>query len=410
MGIDGFIELFDRKSGASLGKTLAVQSKVLKSFGNETSERFDYYCDERDLAYWLQGNMPVLLIVSRPENDEAYWISIKEYFSDPDLRAKQRVRFSKTKNRFDSNAYDALLEVGGCDSTGLHLGPLPLDETLSSNLLPLTSYPSRIWIGRTDHKQPSEIWSVLNKSHPRVSGDWFLHDKSIISFQNLTHGPWPNLCDLGSTEDFETSEWAYSEDLDRRRQFVQLLNRSLKEQLYPEIRWWPKLGCYMFAGDLASAPIKIRYQSIKQTTQITVVSKYETTNKKGEKYVRLRHLAFRGQFRLFDDQWYLEILPSYVFTWDGNRPDRFHEKMLSGIKRIEGNRAVLSQVLLWAQILAQRCDLFRSDQSLRFGRLVGFKLPIGIVDRDWQKIDSDIHRRKDEFGLFDLNKGMPGET
>ena len=93
VGIDGHIELFDQNSGTALGKMIAVQSRVRQSFANETDVGFDYYCDERDLAYWLQGNMPILLIVSRPENDEAYWVSIKDYFDDPVRRQVKRFPF-----------------------------------------------------------------------------------------------------------------------------------------------------------------------------------------------------------------------------------------------------------------------------------------------------------------------------
>ena len=38
VGIDGFIELFDRLSGDALGKIIAVQSKVVKHLANEKKE------------------------------------------------------------------------------------------------------------------------------------------------------------------------------------------------------------------------------------------------------------------------------------------------------------------------------------------------------------------------------------
>lgn len=72
VGIDGYIELFAPATNEALGKILAVQSRVLTTFANETEEGFEYSCDERDLSYWLDGNMPVLLIISRPERNEAY--------------------------------------------------------------------------------------------------------------------------------------------------------------------------------------------------------------------------------------------------------------------------------------------------------------------------------------------------
>ena len=360
VGIDGFIELFDQATGEALGKTLSVQSKVRNDLANESEEGFDYYCDERDLEYWLQGNMAVLLIISRPEKNEAYWISIKDYFAKDLTRENRKIQFSKTANRFDASAYAALLRIGKDQNSGLHLGPIPRSETLHSNLLPLTSYPDRIWIGWTEYRHPTELWPVLNSYNCRISGDWMLHEQSVMSFQDLTKEPWSTICDPGTCEDFDTWEWAFAQDLDQRRRFVELLNLTLKDQLYPEVRWWQQLSCYMFAAGLNRAPVKKRYRSLKQDAEITVVSKYDSTNKNGVKLDFLRHLAFRGQFRLFDDQWYLEITPTYVFTWDGKSQYRFHENSLSGIKRLEGNRAVLSSLLLWADTLAQPGDLFEN--------------------------------------------------
>jgi hypothetical protein len=51
---------------------------------------------------------------------------------------------------------------------------------------------------------------------------------------------------------------------------------------------------------------------------------------------------------------YLEITPTYRFTRDGFELDLFHEDFLRGIKRMEGHRAVLSAVLLWADFLNRR--------------------------------------------------------
>lgn len=403
VGIDGLIELFDRNSGEALGKTLAVQSKVKKDLANETEEGFDYYCDDRDLEYWLQGNMPVLLVVSRPENNEAYWVSIKDYFSDAERRKTKKVSFSKSADRFNADAYAALLRLGRDETMGLYLGPIPSEETLYSNLLPVESFPKRIWVARTEHKNAKDLWPILNDCGRRIGGDWLMHEQSVVSFQDLRREPWSTICDPGACEDFDVLEWAYSLDDDRRRQFVDLLNRTLKDQLYPDVQFWPKLGCYGFSADLETAPVKKRYRSLHQNSELTVVARYSKERSDGREFVWLRHLAFRGQFRLFEDQWYLEITPTYIFTWDGNRLDRFHESRLSKIKRLEGNRAVLSSVLVWAETIANTDDLFRSSPKIRFGELFTQSLPLGIDDAGWLSGDTEVDPATGDVGgdLFD---------
>jgi hypothetical protein len=161
VGIDGTIELFDPWSQVALGKILGVQSKVVAIPKNETDQGFDYYCEERDLNYWLQGNMPVVLIVSQPERGEAFWLSIKDYFNSVERRRARKLHFSKRENRFDADALNALLRVGAGSSAGLYLGPAPKRERLISNLLELAEFPQTIWVGATDCRRPYHVWKLL---------------------------------------------------------------------------------------------------------------------------------------------------------------------------------------------------------------------------------------------------------
>lgn len=144
---------------------------------------------------------------------------------------------------------------------------------------------------------------------------------------------------------------------------------------------------------MAGPPRKISYQSLKRRSKISVVSAFSTTSSDGRKFDWFRHLAFRGQFRFLDGTWYLEITPTYRFTRDGHTLDRFHNDRLKGIKRIEGNRAVLSSVLFWADYLRPKTGLFDgSAPPLQFGELVKFECDIGIIDRQWLSKDPEYAR------------------
>src|SRR5438046_2600572 len=95
-GIDGFIEIRDPASGEVTNSIIQVQSKATaNSFQAETTTGFDYLCDVRDIDYWLNGNAPVILIVSRPDTGEAYWAPLKERFRDPDVRNARKIHFDK---------------------------------------------------------------------------------------------------------------------------------------------------------------------------------------------------------------------------------------------------------------------------------------------------------------------------
>ena len=66
-GIDGFIELRDPETGEVANTWIAVQSKARTKLGKETDSSFEFTCERKDLEYWRHGNMPVLLVVSRPD-------------------------------------------------------------------------------------------------------------------------------------------------------------------------------------------------------------------------------------------------------------------------------------------------------------------------------------------------------
>src|SRR5262249_7581022 len=77
-GIDGHIDLVDPGTREVLNLVLLVQSKASGlPFAYETDVSFQYTCDENDLNYWLSGNAPVILILSHPERDEAWWVDVK---------------------------------------------------------------------------------------------------------------------------------------------------------------------------------------------------------------------------------------------------------------------------------------------------------------------------------------------
>src|SRR5262245_5273846 len=99
-GIDGQIEIRDATTGEMTNRIIQVQSKATEGeFTAETADGFEYLCKEGDLNYWLNGNAPVVFVRSRPKTREAYWISVKDYFSDPKRLKERRIVFSKRDNR-----------------------------------------------------------------------------------------------------------------------------------------------------------------------------------------------------------------------------------------------------------------------------------------------------------------------
>ncbi|MDP1857016.1 MAG: DUF4365 domain-containing protein [Gemmatimonadaceae bacterium] len=386
-GIDGSIELYDPQTGAALSRHLLVQSKaVIRDFENETTEGFDFAPARRDVEYWKKSNVPVLLILSRPSSREAYWVSIARVF--PRVHGVRRIsttiHFDKKRDRFTKDSFLSLLEEASGPDSGLAQGPVARPERLLSNLLRVARLPTKLYVAASTVKSYKQAWDVLRTGRERAGGCWFMKAKQLVGFHDFGESAWGGICDPGTVETFDTSEWATSNDLDRRADFQQLLRRTLEEQLYPQVRYRRDLDCFAWCAPANALPVQAPYQGLKRGSDLTVFNVYSKAAKDGRVFTHFRHMAFQGRFRLIEDQWHLEITPTYVFTSDGKRLDRFHSSRLAGIKRFDRNRAVVSQVAFWADYLKRRHDLFSARENpLVFGDLASFEVPCGIDDDRW---------------------------
>lgn len=385
-GIDGFIEIRRADTGEATNFVLQVQSKATaREWENETEESFDFRCDERDLAYWLQGNAPVILVVSRPRNNEAYWVAVKDYFSDLEKRKARKVRFSKTNDLFNTNAAFALTQKAMPRDAGVYLAPPPKKEILYSNLLPVGRYAPVLFAAKTPHRKPQEIWNIFKEADLRPGGEWLLKNGKIYSFHDFAAEPWDKVCDKTTVEQMNTDEWALSHCQEKRNDFVRLLGLALKTLLGWKAVWYqkPKHGCgfYFFAPTKDLSPRVARWKRTKESER-TVFQAYPS-KKDPSRIAYYRHSAFEPRFRRLGGTWFLEITPTYHFTSDGKTPSKFRESYLSGIKRIEKNVAVTSSVLFWAHFLTAR-DLFsKTSPFISFSDLLEFPVEFGIPDEDW---------------------------
>ncbi len=410
-GIDGIIEIRDVVTGEVTNSIVQVQSKATNGrFTAETPTGFEYLCDAKDLEYWLNGNAPVIIVVSRPDTGESYWASIKDRFKDLEARKARKIYFDRTRDRFDVNARADIVRLSMSKDAGIYLAPPPKQERLYSNLLGVSRYTPKIFIARTDIRWPGQLWEALRERSERPRGEWLLTEKSIVSFHDLRDDPWPSVCDRGTVESFDSDEFAFSDDDGRVTTFARLLYLSLKEKLWLEqVKFDQHLGHYYFRATKDLNIREITYQSIEKKTSRVVFARY--VNKKDPSQVRYyRHNAFFGQLRRFDEGWYLEITPTYRYTTDGEHIYRGYEDLLSGLKRLQNNQAVLGEVVMWASILSKPPDMFERERVIEFGELKTLNLDAGIIDHAWLKHEEkpkeeeeDVQKGQRQLTLFEFN-------
>src|SRR5260370_14244976 len=108
-GIDGEIELVS-PDGIPLNIVVMVQSKARgRRFAYETDDSFQWTADPADLDYWLSGNPPVIVVLSRPAEDLAWWFDVRAAFADPRRRAERTVTISNHQQSFATTAPAATL-------------------------------------------------------------------------------------------------------------------------------------------------------------------------------------------------------------------------------------------------------------------------------------------------------------
>lgn len=387
-GIDGRMEIRNENSEVT-NCIISVQSKATDgTFEGETESELTFTCSERDLRYWLRGNLPVIVVYSRPRTDEAYWLSVKDYFSDPTRRATRKLRFIKSKDAFNLSAKAALRQLALPSDGGLYLGATPKQETIFTDLLPVRQFPERFYRAHTHFSTRKEALNFLfesaKKSGKEVWRGFTINNSTVYSFYDLSYPPWTEIAEEGTVESDLTFEWSMTSDSARKRLFVELLNVTLQDQLREDDIHFSNMDKFYFhraSDDLSDHSRK--YRSRRKNASRDVFKRYQSKLDPA-RTAYFRHVAFYGHFLEMDGNWFLQITPTYRFTHDGYRDSRFSAEALSGIKRLENNQAVHGQVAMWAEFL-QKETLFSQHNLLKFYPLMHFVADSGFDDVDWLK-------------------------
>jgi hypothetical protein len=399
-GIDGYIEIRDDTTEEVTAWVIQVQSKAGDSwFKAEDDQRFEFLCDEADLNYWMGGNTPVILVVSRPDNREGYWKSIKDYFRDPERRKARKVHFDKRADRFDASAATNLAKLAMPKGLGNYLSAIPKSETLATNLIKVDRIPSLLYKAKTAIRFPRQVWDKLNQHNCAHQSEWFLFDGSLFSIHDLQSHPWSELCSTSTIMQIASETMANSTSRQETASFVRMITYCTNQLLAKQsVRYHKEHEHYFFQ---ATTDLKER-----KVGGLSVFKGYPSRTA-ADRTAYYRHRAMRLQFQRYDGQWYAEVTPSYHFTMDGYAESRFSEQRLSKIKMIERqNKTHLRQVRLWAEVLQQvhvgkppeakppSLPFFDDEAAipepviepyphLAFGSVVGFEVDYSIPELAW---------------------------
>jgi hypothetical protein len=406
-GIDGFIELRDETTGAVSNLLLQVQGKATERtrLQAETDTTFEFPVAEADIQYWMHGTAPVVLLVVKLDEGKAYWKSIKEWFSDTEHLKSRKVVFDKRSDFFSVDAKAAIVAVATSAKPGSTGPSVRLHESLLVNLLEIGFAPKIYW-APTDHHTDKSFGAALRELDSKASSEWIVRSNAVLSFNDLDKWPWKKICDVSAMEVFDTSEWSESDDVDRVRDFVALLNRAIGDFVRPDLRRDRDSGVLYFVKPRHRGKLNYAYRSVQNLTTRRVVKGYGRQREHPGKPAYFRHSGFRPHFVRYDQKWYVEVTPTYHFSRDGREPDIKAGEHLKKIKELENNAAVMGQFVMWQAFLTthRTGDLLgEAYPHLRFAPLESLELDVGVPDQLWTAQESNP-----SSPLFDFDKMQEG--
>lgn len=382
-GIDGRIELRDTARGEPLNRFVGVQSKAWASYTAEDEDGFQFLCERADIRYWMQSSDPVLLVCSHPDTGDVWFKCVTDWFGDPERRASRRVLFDKSADRFDAQRAVDLLGLATRHEPVLHRRPPAPPEQLVTNLIPILEHGAYVWSAPTALSDHTDVRTRYEEVGGERASDYLIRESTLFSLRDPSTCPLRHLLADGAITRVPADEWAYGDDPRRARYWVELLRRSLLQQVKSQLRWHPKKRLFYYGAPDPLTDLSI--QGPNGPRQVVKVEYYFDKRRNESRLKYVRHHAFRPGFVLVDGRWHLEVEPDYLFTWDGERDNYRADEYMAGIKRLDRNSAVVGQLRMWEYLLTQPPSLLRDEPPLlTFGPLQLVEAPVGIDDDAWR--------------------------
>jgi len=225
-----------------------------------------------------------------------------------------------------------------------------VQEKLVSNLFPVKEYPSLIYSCPTSFRRESEVLDILGRKVANYP--FILKRKRLYTFANLKNSENPFLSIIqGEVEEESILEWVQSKE--KRYEVIRLLNLALRIYCLSRLNLnYDKKHRRFFCPLKDGKDNVFRWRAEEKFVDRTVAKIFYS--EKG-KPLLCRHYSAELRFMFINDELFLKIEPTIVFTRDGYRP--FHsEKMAYFMSRWlsrQYNDQYLKLVRFWAKYLSK---------------------------------------------------------
>ncbi|MFO1369083.1 MAG: SMEK domain-containing protein [Marinagarivorans sp.] len=200
---------------------------------------------------------------------------------------------------------------------------------------------------------------------------WTVFENRIFTFYDIEReSAFRSIVDVGSIEELTTEDISQHELVEYQNLFKYLMKDTLRDQLLAfNVNWSKQQNQFYFLPDEKdSEQRREEWVGKKLSRRRVFEKKYQVRDP--SKVAFFKHLAFDVSFIDVDSHWYATITPSWYYTWNLYKRNRFHEDLLSKQKRLEHNNSVRDQVRFVGYFLADRLN---DNNLITFGELVEFQ-------------------------------------
>ena len=214
-----------------------------------------------------------------------------------------------------------------------------------------------------------------------------------------TNGPGRGSANGRQWRSSRSEEWSDSDDEDRQRDFVALLNRAISEFVRAATVSRSRFGCFLFRkpqrpGQPEISPIS----SLQNSTTRRVVGRYGQEEEGSDAGGLLAPFWLHAPLR--QDGWEVVRRASRRPTTSpttARMPDSFRRRAAKKIKEIENNAAVMGQFVMWRDFLVthrRRGPAHAAISLLSFSTTAHMELDIGVPGRALEVagVGSDLRR------------------
>jgi hypothetical protein len=413
-GIDGTIEFRDPQTKRMTGKMVAVQVKTTEKsrYDGETDSGFSYLMRQTDVEYWRSSSLPVILILHRRSDDTFFWKSVADCVPGEE----RKLQFDKCTDRLDASSMDRLASLSvERGRLGTFVPPMRTGEKAHLNLMRI-GLPNEIYVADSPFSSGREAVPILLRTEERRF-DWVVRGRRFVSFRDPRDTGVESIVDVDTVEAVDTELIADSDDPDDELIMLELLRRTMVEQVSADLAFDHKSRIFYFRAIDRCQARRYDYRSLREPTWAMVVQVY--MNKKKEGVVHsVRHHAFQPRFERIAGEWFLSISPTFVFTEDGFRPHRFAADLLAGKKRMDRNGSIRGQVFMFRYLLSgaklgaesPMFELFGvptdvvSEPLLRFEPIDAVEMDVAVPEGAWVVHDPNAKKMKAE------NEGGPAQV